>query len=111
MKKKYLRGETEWNEETESFENYDESLPVRKCPSNIAKMNVFEFIYFDFKYWCFGYYLWGYTVESFKQLILGLCGLITVLFFPITVFIRAKLNINRSKKEVKYYEKRNAKNS
>lgn len=50
--KKYIRGKNfVGNYEIRKAIENDPTQPVRKCSSNIAKMNVFEYVYYFFKDW------------------------------------------------------------
>lgn len=77
---------------------------VRKCPSNISKMNIFEWIYYDFRDWNELTNMKYYFCESIKYLFLSIVNLLSVILFPISICINATLSIYRAKKEVKQYE-------
>lgn len=50
--KKYIRGKNfVGNYEIRKAIENDPMQPVRKCSSNIAKMNIFEYVYYFFKDW------------------------------------------------------------
>lgn len=74
---------------------------VRKCPSNISKMNIFEWIYYDFRDWNELSNMKYYFLESIKYICLGCINLLSVLLFPLSILINAILSIYRAKKEVK----------
>lgn len=78
---------------------------VRRCPSNISKMNIFEWIYYDFRDWNELSNMKYYFLESIKCLFLGMVNLLSVILFPIPICINAILSIYRAKKEVKKYSK------
>lgn len=78
---------------------------VRRCPSNISKMNIFEWVYYDFKDWNELGNMKYYFLESIKFLFLGTVNLLSVILFPITICINAILSMYRAKKEVKKYSK------
>lgn len=101
-KKKFIRGH--WD--LKGNKSFDETLPVRKCTENIAKMNVFEYIYFDFKYW-YRHGIWFYIIkDGIKDFIRGLFTILTIPFAPIGLFFIAYSDIKQCKKEVKKYEVR-----
>lgn len=74
---------------------------VRKCPTNISKMNVFEWIYYDFRDWNELSNMKYYFLESITYIRLGVINLLCVLLFPLSILINAFLSIHRAKKEVK----------
>ena len=74
---------------------------VRKCPSNISKMNIFKWIYYDFRYWNELSDMKYYFLESIKYICLGCINLLSVHLFPLSILINAILSIYRAKKEVK----------
>lgn len=96
-RKKFIRGN--------KGENYDETLPVRKCTENIAKMNIFEYIYFDFKYWSKHKSLLYVINESIKDIARGLFVVLQIPFIPIGLIFEAYLAIKRCKKEMEIFER------
>jgi len=82
---------------------------IRNCTSNIAKMNVLEYVFFDVKNGFFKYALQDIIeqfLEGFKGLMLLLCAIFNVMlvvFFPVTLWIRAILAIKNARKEIEKY--------
>lgn len=79
---------------------------VRNCPSNVSKMNIFEWIYYDFKYWNELRNVKYHFCTSLKYILLGTIDLLCVLLLPISILINSILAINRAKKTVADNEKR-----
>lgn len=80
---------------------------VRRCVSNIAKMNVFELIYYRRDM------LWRSIVESVGTFVEGcimvlfsLINFAILIAFPITLPIVAWWQIRRAKKEMRLVEQR-----
>lgn len=82
----------------------DNNNKIRKCPSNISKMNIFEWIYYDFRYWNEVSNIKYHLHKSLKDVCFGTLNLICILSLPISIFICATFSIHRAKKEVKQYE-------
>ncbi len=79
---------------------------VRNCPSNVSKMNIFEWIYYDFKYWNELRNVKYHFCTSLKYILLGTIDLLCVLLLPISILINSILAISRAKKTVADNEKR-----
>lgn len=79
---------------------------VRNCPSNVSKMNIFEWIYYDFKYWNELRNVKYHFCTSLKYILLGTIDLLCVLLLPISILINAILAISRAKKTVAANEER-----
>lgn len=109
-RKKFIRDEWKLKED-KSLENYDETLPVRKCTENIAQMNILEYIYFDFRYW----YRHGIWFDIIKDGIIdfmrGLLTILTIPLAPVGLIFIAHSDIKRCKKEMEIFERtKNEKN-
>ena len=84
---------------------YDDGK-VRRCTSNIAKMNVFEWIYFYIKDWgCFRD-IWYFfnemlfkLIDGFKNIGLFVINIIMLIFLPVTLFVAGYLEIKKARKE------------
>lgn len=74
---------------------------IRKCPANISKMNIFEWVYYDFKDWNELSNIKYHLYISLKDICLGTLNLISILLLPISILINAILSIYRARKEVK----------
>lgn len=79
---------------------------VRRCPANILKMNIFEYMYFDVFHWgCFNSLI-RYLTDSFKQFIEGIfyfiINVIMLMIFPIMLIIRAIVGIKENKIKLKW---------
>lgn len=81
---------------------------IRRCPANISKMNIFEWVYYDFKDWNELSNMKYHLRTSLKDVCLGTLNLICILLLPISILIAATFSIHHAKKEVKRYE--NSKN-
>lgn len=79
---------------------------VRNCPSNVSKMNIFEWIYYDFKHWNELRNVKYHFCTSLKYILLGTIDLLCVLLLPISILINSILAISRAKKTVADNEKR-----
>lgn len=108
--KKYIRGKNfVGNYEIRKAIENDPTQPVRKCSSNIVKMNVFEYVYYFFKDWQGFSFICNYFCEIITEFGNGLLkvlqsfvALAIIIFLPITIFIKAYIEIKRAKKEIKY---------
>lgn len=78
---------------------------IRKCPANISKMNIFEWVYYDFKDWNELSNIKYHLYISLKDICFGTLNLISILLLPISILINATLSIYRAKKEVKQYRR------
>lgn len=83
---------------------------VRNCCSNIAKMNVFEYIYYDFKDWGamrnFSCDFMNIVKEFFKATFCLFVNILSLVFFPIVLLAHAQYKINESKKFYAKYTKK-----
>lgn len=79
---------------------------VRNCPSNVSKMNIFEWIYYDFKYWNELRNIKYHFCTSLKYILLGVTDLLCVLLLPISILVNSILAISQAKKTVADNEKR-----
>lgn len=77
---------------------------IRKCPANISKMNIFEWVYYSFKDWNELSNIKYHLHTSLKDICFGILNLICILSLPISIFIGATFSIYYAKKEVKQYE-------
>lgn len=102
--KKYIRGKNfVGNYEIRKAIENDPTQPVRKCSSNIAKMNVFEYVYYFFKDWQGFSFICNYFCEIITEFGNGLLkvlqsfvALAIIIFLPITIFIKAYIEIKRA---------------
>ena len=80
---------------------------VRDCVSNIAKMNIFEFMWYN---WREAFSPATEFIYSFKELFSGLSMFVSSLIFFILIPISAPMHsyfvIKNAKKRVKEYNKR-----
>lgn len=79
---------------------------IRNCPSNVSKMNIFEWIYYDFKYWNELRNVKYHLYTSIKYILLGVADLLCILLLPLSILINSILAISRAKKIVADNEKR-----
>ena len=77
---------------------------IRKCPANISKMNIFEWVYYDFKDWNELSNIKYHLYISLKDICFGTLNLISILLLPISILINATLSIYHARKEVKQYK-------
>lgn len=82
---------------------------IRNCNSNIAKMNIFEYMWMDvfrngFFSTMFKYYILENGIEAAKYLGAFLLNLIMFILFPVALTIRAYSNIKSAKKSVEKHE-------
>jgi len=79
---------------------------VRECISNIAKMNIFEWMYYRREIILRTFFDALYLiVEGSSKLIFGLIQIWFIILFPITFPIGAYINIRNAKKEIKIKNK------
>lgn len=75
---------------------------VRKCDSNLAKMNIFEFIHYYVFHWGYFKQIFAYIYECFKCVLEYGFGLfynvVLLLFTPITLIVCAIIQIRNAKK-------------
>lgn len=77
---------------------------VRKCDSNISKMNVFEWCYYKVFHW--HYFSEGFGLmaeqglEVFKNLLYFTINLVAILLSPLVLVLMAREDIKRSRHEV-----------
>ena len=82
---------------------------IRKCDSNLSKMNIFEFIYCYVFYW--GYfnqilsYIWESAKESANYLFGLTYNLIVFLLTPITLILCAIIQIRNAKERCNKHKK------
>ena len=76
---------------------------VRCCRSNIAKMNVFEYIYYELFHWEFFQDAFYCLSKSFKEFIKNggvfFYNLVFILFSPITIIIMAFVRVKNAKEQ------------
>ena len=78
---------------------------VRKCASNLAKMNMLEWVYHYFKDWNGLSEIKYHFIEDVKNLCIHVIDLLLVVFFPIIVIIKAIVSIHSAKKEYMRWKK------
>lgn len=72
---------------------------VRKCASNLVKMNILEWVYYYFKDWNGLDEIKYHLITDVQKLCIHMIDLLVVVFFPIIVIIKAILSIRSAKKE------------
>lgn len=79
----------------------DEGI-IRRCDSNLSKMNIFEFMYFYIFHWGYFRQIFSYIYECLKEFLsygFGLVyNIIVLLFTPITLISCAIIQIKNAKK-------------
>lgn len=81
----------------------DENGSVKECQSNIAKMNILEWIwYFGTSFFTEGIeFIWNQFKEGVPLVFAAIVNTLSLLvFLPITLLIAAKIRIKDAKKEV-----------
>ena len=81
---------------------------IRWCNSNIAKMNIFEYIYYYLFIWRASIKDIKYTFLNIFELLLqgleGICllivNIIIIIFYPVSLMITGLLRIKEAKREV-----------
>jgi hypothetical protein len=84
---------------------------VRNCIANIEKMNIFEYVYYALLEWGFLQSVFSRLLQSIYSIIkeIGylLCCILTIITFPINIWIYAYIDIRRNKKWMKKNFKNN----
>lgn len=75
---------------------------IRRCDSNLSKMNIVEFMYCHVFHWRYFEEILGYIIECVKESAEYISGLIInlvfLLFTPITLILCAIVQIRNAKK-------------
>lgn len=83
---------------------------VKRCSTNIAKMNMLEFIYYMLFHWgCIQDIVVDIIdciKDGFEYLVGILIGVLQLILLPLFLIIWSVVHIKRAKKECAYYDKR-----
>jgi hypothetical protein len=80
----------------------DKNGKVTNCDSNRSKMNVLEFVIYIDRFSLLLDIKEAF-IEGLKHIFYFIIAIFAILLLPLVLFIRAKIAINRSKKEVNYW--------
>jgi hypothetical protein len=82
---------------------------IRNCNSNIAKMNILEYIWFDLTIKGFFKTALQCILETGKEMFENtfyfIVNIVSLIFLPITLLIKAVKDINYSKKQVEKHRR------
>lgn len=83
---------------------------IRKCDSNLSKMNIFEFIYCYVFHWRYFKEILSYITECFAEFFKYggalVCNLLFLIFTPITLVLSAIIQIKNAKERCNKNKKR-----
>jgi hypothetical protein len=100
--KTYFKQRTMFGANPKNFliENVNSVEKVRKCTSNVAKMNIFEFMYY-LDQWDLVKQLRGGYIIGLKGLGTLIMTIVVTVLFPIFMVLRAIFTIRDAKKQVR----------